>query len=91
MKPYERVYAEINLDAAAENMRAMKESLPPSAAMMGIVKADGYGHGAVPIAEAIDPYVEAYGVATADEALHLRRNGITKADFGAGAGASFPV
>ena len=78
MRPYERVYAEINLDAAAENMRAMKESLPLSAAMMGIVKADGYGHGAVPIAEAIDPYVEAYGVATADEALHLRRNGITK-------------
>ena len=78
MRPYDRVYAEIDLDAAAGNVKAMRESLPDSASIMGVVKADGYGHGAVPIAEAIDPYVEAYGVATADEALHLRRNGITK-------------
>ena len=56
----------------------MRESLPDSASIMGVVKADGYGHGAVPIAKAIDPYVEAYGVATADEALHLRKNVITK-------------
>ncbi len=78
MKPYSRVYASIDLDAAAENARAMKESLPPGTAIMGVVKADGYGHGSVPVAKAIGPFVEAYGTATADEALILRRHGIKK-------------
>ena len=78
MRPYSRVYASVNLDAAAENMRAMRESLPPGTAMMGVVKADGYGHGAVPIAKAIDRYAAGYGTATADEAFTLRRHGITK-------------
>lgn len=78
MRPYSRVYASVNLDAAAENMRAMRESLPPGTAMMGVVKADGYGHGAVPIAKAIDRYAAGYGTATADEAFILRRHGITK-------------
>ena len=46
--------------------------------IMGIVKADGYGHGAVPVAKTIEPYVAGYGVATIDEALILRRHGSQK-------------
>lgn len=48
MKPYSRVYAAINLDAVAANMEAMKANLPASTSMIGVVKTDGYGHGAVP-------------------------------------------
>ena len=59
-------------------MKSMKESLPASTAIMGVVKADGYGHGSVPVAKAIAPYVEGYAVATIDEAILLRRHGIGK-------------
>ena len=78
MNSYSRVYASIDLDAVESNMRAMKDSLPPSASMLGVVKTDGYGHGAVPVARAIDPYVKGYAVATIDEAIILRRHGIQK-------------
>ena len=63
MNSYSRVYASIDLDAVESNMRAMKDSLPPSASMIGVVKTDGYGHGAVPVARTIDPYVEGDAVA----------------------------
>ena len=55
MNSYSRVYAAIDLDAVESNMRAMKDSLPPSTSMIGVVKADGYGHGAVPVARTIEP------------------------------------
>ena len=45
MRPYSRVYATVNLDAVVSNMKAMREALPASTAIMGVVKADGYGHG----------------------------------------------
>lgn len=78
MRPYERVYAAVDLDAVENNMRAMAGNLKEGVAMMGVVKTDGYGHGAVPVAKAIDPYVSSYAVATIDEALNLRRHGIKK-------------
>lgn len=78
MRPYTRVYATVNLDAIVSNMKSMKESLPASTGMIGVVKADGYGHGSVPVARAIEPFVEVYAVATIDEAVILRRHGIRK-------------
>lgn len=78
MRPYTRVYAAVNLDAIVLNIKAMKENLPPSTAIMGVVKADGYGHGLVPVAKAMEPYVEGYGVATIEEGIALRRHGIHK-------------
>ena len=78
MKRYTRVYAEIDLDAVIENMKSMKRNLVPGTGLVGVVKADGYGHGSVPVARVIEPYVEAYAVATAEEALLLRRHGIPK-------------
>lgn len=78
MKKYTRIFATVDLDAVAGNMESMKRKLTPETKMIGVVKADGYGHGSVPIARAIDSYVEAYAVATAEEALLLRRHGITK-------------
>ncbi len=78
MKQYTRIYATIDLDAVMFNIESMKQKLAPGVGVAGVVKADGYGHGAVPVARAIEPYVEAYAVATAEEALQLRRHGICK-------------
>lgn len=77
-RPYERVYAEIDLNAVVSNLQAMKDSLPKNCRMIGVVKADGYGHGSVPAALAMDSLVWGYAVATVDEALMLRRHGIHK-------------
>lgn len=78
MRPYSRVYATVNLDAVASNMKSMRENLPASTLIMGSVKADGYGHGSVPVAKTIEPYVFGYAVATIDEGIILRRHGIYK-------------
>lgn len=78
MSKYTRVYAAIDLDAIEENMKAMASNLTKGTGIIGVVKTDGYGHGAVPVAKAIDPYVKGYAVATIEEAQNLRWHGITK-------------
>ena len=80
MKNYSRVYAKINLDAICHNMEAMHRLLQPETKMIGVIKADGYGHGAIEIAQAIEEldYVWGFAVATADEAMALRRRGVQK-------------
>ena len=78
MRQFERAFAQIHLDRIEENMKAMQAKLAPGTKMFGVVKAYGYGHGAIPVAKTIDPYVFAYAVATAEEAFQLRRYGITK-------------
>ncbi len=77
---YSRIYAEINLDAVAENFAAMKKNIDPKTKIMAVVKADGYGHGAVPIARLAEEYEYIWGLATAtaEEALQLRTAGIKK-------------
>lgn len=74
----DRTYAKIHLDHIEENMKEMARRLPPGTGMLGVVKADAYGHGAVPVAKAIAPYVSGYAVATAEEGFQLRRHGIQK-------------
>ena len=78
MKMYTRVWAPIDLDAVVYNMESMKKNLNPGTEMVGVVKTDGYGHGAVPIAKVIDPFVAGYAVATPEEAYVLRRHGVAK-------------
>ncbi len=75
---YERVYAEVNLDAVSSNLRHMRENLSPETKIIAVVKADGYGHGAVPIARELEKTKEADGfaVATAQEAFSLREAGV---------------
>lgn len=78
MKLYSRVYETVDLDAVRHNMEAMKANLAEGTKMIGVVKCDGYGHGAVPVAIAIDPFVWGYAVATVEEAVILRKHGIKK-------------
>lgn len=78
MKLYSRVYETVDLDAIKHNMEAMIANLAEGTKIIGVVKCDGYGHGAVPVAIAIDPYVWGYAVATVEEAVILRKHGIVK-------------
>jgi alanine racemase len=69
--------AEVDLGAIAHNVRVLREHAAP-AQVMAVVKADGYGHGAVPVARAaVAAGAAELGVATIDEALALRAAGIT--------------
>ena len=80
MKTYSRVYARIDLDAIAYNMEQMKQNLSPNTQIMAVIKADGYGHGAVQIAHMLEgvDYIWGFAVATLDEAVVLRTEGIKK-------------
>lgn len=69
--------AQVDLDAIAHNVRVLAEHAG-SAAVMAVVKADGYGHGAARVGRAaLDAGAAELGVATVGEALALRRDGIT--------------
>lgn len=80
MKTYSRVYAKIDLDAIAYNMEQMKQNINPDTKVMAVIKADGYGHGAVQIAEMMERwnYIWGFAVATLDEAVVLRTEGVKK-------------
>ena len=54
MKLHERVYAEINLDHIAYNMEQMHQNIPSDTKMIGVIKTDGYGHGAVEVAGVLE-------------------------------------
>ncbi|MEU3555979.1 alanine racemase [Streptomyces fragilis] len=71
-----RVRAEIDLDALRANVRSLRARVS-GAALMAVVKADGYGHGAVPCARAAkEAGAEWLGTATPEEALALRAAGL---------------
>ncbi|MDE7314007.1 MAG: alanine racemase [Eubacterium sp.] len=80
MNTHRRVYAKINLDAVRHNLHQIHKLIHPDTKIIAVIKADGYGHGALPIADAVQPfhYVYGFAVATAEEALALRRHGIQK-------------
>ena len=77
---YQRVYAEVRLDAVISNMDNMKANIAPKTKMIAVIKTDGYGHGAIPIARELEglDYLFGFAVATAEEALILRHVGIKK-------------
>ena len=75
---YYRACATINLDAIYDNIVNLSKRLKKGTKIIAVVKTDGYGHGAIPIAKTIDELVSAYGVATVDEAINLRRHDVTK-------------
>ncbi len=70
-------WVEVDLDAIARNTEYLMEVAGPGVAMMAIVKANAYGHGAVPVARiALQRGASMCGVATLSEALSLREAGI---------------
>ena len=80
MSKNSRVKAVISLDAVEQNFREMRKNIAEDTKMIAVVKADAYGHGAAPIAHLIEgyDYIWGFAAATAEEAVHLRENGVTK-------------
>ena len=80
MKNYSRVRADIDLDAVLFNFESMRANISPDCKITAVIKADGYGHGSVQIAQLMEPYPYMWGfaVAAADEAMRLRMSGIGK-------------
>lgn len=80
LEQYSRVCAHIDLDAVIHNMESMHNHISPDTKIMAVIKADAYGHGAVPIAWEMEeiPYVHGYGVASVEEAMQLRNANIKK-------------
>jgi len=71
------VWAEVDLNAYAHNIRELKRITHPDSRLMAVVKADGYGHGAVEIArEALKNGAGFLGVARMNEAIALREAGL---------------
>jgi len=73
----ERALAEVDLEAIRHNVRRLSRDLPAGAVHCAVVKANGYGHGAVPVARAaLEAGSRWLGVATATEAEELRDAGL---------------
>jgi alanine racemase len=71
--PAPQRWAEVDLDAIRHNVRELLARLPDGCRFIGVVKADGYGHGARPVAEAaLGAGAWGLGVSTSEEALELR-------------------
>ena len=80
MNHYERVCASVDLDAILANARALYRNIDENIKLMAVVKSDGYGHGALPIAKKLqdEDFIYGFATATAEEALILRKSGIGK-------------
>ncbi len=80
MEKYSRIKALISLDAIRYNFEQMKKNIKEGTKIIAVIKADAYGHGAVPIARMLEKfdYIWGFAAATAQEALQLRRAGITR-------------
>jgi len=77
--PLRPTHAVVDLDALASNYRAICRVLPRGCALMPVVKADAYGHGAGPVARRLaQEGAPIFAVAVVEEGLELRRAGITQ-------------
>jgi alanine racemase len=73
-----RAWVEIDRSALANNVRAIKQKLDPKVAIMAVVKADAYGHGALDVARTVLSHgADRLAVATIAEGEELRQSGIT--------------
>lgn len=72
-----RAWREIDLDALTHNARTLQRALAPGCKLMAVVKADAYGHGAVPMSHAlVELGAEYLAVSNLEEAVQIRRGGI---------------
>ena len=80
MKKHQRVFAAIHLDAVRSNIEQMAKLISPQTGIFCVIKTDGYGHGAIPVASELESEDKVFGfaVATAEEAIELRDADINK-------------
>ena len=73
-----RTWAVIDLDALKENYEKLRRRIGSEVKFLGVVKADAYGHGAIQVSRVLQESGADYlAVSSADEAVELRRGGIT--------------
>ena len=76
--PLKRTWAEIDLDALAHNFNIIRRQVGPEPKLLGVVKADAYGHGAVRVAKKLEQLGASYlAVSNIEEAEELRDGGVT--------------
>jgi len=75
-----RVWADVDLGALCRNARRIQERVGERSSLLAVVKADAYGHGAVPVARALaaEPSLWGFGVGDSAEALELRAAGVSR-------------
>jgi alanine racemase len=74
----ERAWIEIDRGAIAHNIHALEALLKPGTDLMAVIKANAYGHGAVPVATLAQQLgIKFFGVATVPEGIELRQAGIS--------------
>ena len=78
---YDRAEVVVDLDAIHENLLHIKNLLKEGTLLCPIIKTDAYGHGVIPVAEEMLDLADYFAVATIDEAVELRKNGIDKPLF----------
>ena len=80
MSGYGRIYATIDLDAVSYNLDSIQKKISSGTDIIAVVKADGYGHGALEISRMLERETRVFGfaVASAEEAFALRDFGIQK-------------
>ena len=71
---YDNSYVTVDLAVIAANYRAIREKA--GVPVMAVIKADGYGHGAIPVAQKLENECDFFGIATLSEGLQLRQAGI---------------
>ena len=76
MNDYLRCWAEISLPAVGHNIEEVRKRLAPNVRLLAVIKADAYGHGAVRVGKYLEDRVDYFAVATLEEAVELRENGI---------------
>ena len=76
MSDYLRCWAEISLSAIGHNIEEVRKRLAPGVRLLAVIKADAYGHGAVRVGKYLEDRVNYFAVATLEEAVELRENGI---------------
>lgn len=73
----ERAWIELNLSHLKHNVAELRRVMAPGCELMAVLKAEAYGHGMLPVADALcEMGVTSYAVATIDEGIVLREHGI---------------
>ena len=77
MKTLRRTWADISLDNLEHNYNSLRQHVGKQCKFLGVMKADAYGHGAVPVSHALSDLGADYlAVSNLEEAVQLRRDGI---------------
>lgn len=75
-------WVEIDLKKLEYNIKNIQEKIGPNTKLIGIIKADGYGHGSVKVAEVLrENNVRSYAISTLTEAITLRENGFAEEEI----------